>query len=481
MLGSMESVWAEKRSSKKLIDKGSFTTVELLASTIKEVMSCAVKPINDTEVTFVLHHSMYVLFRVEIPLETDKTAYHVFLKEQFIAKYPQNLDEFNLEMFVKEFENKKYGFVYAFPKKELTTIAHALDLLDLKLVAIVPEHLAYYTLFERALRLDKHEHILYAQYENETLEGYYFDTFGPLAEVPPWTLEDVKWVDLEATLNRKTNEYATKVAKLNRLVISGKDSDKIRQDTFTKNVGVWTNPLKRIIPNFYQEYITLIQGKVETDTIFPVLSYSDVFGCFICIQDSKTFPYSKSGSRQKTAVFQQPITHLSNDIPMTTTKETRGFRFPKEIVLFIVIFLVTFGIFYFVANGKGEGGKSFLAFGSPTETPTPSPTVEPPSPTPTVEVKRDIVKVKVLNGTGVAGQANGMKTLLQEKGYVGVLTGNASKYDYTQTEVQIKKEQSFLEATILSDIKDIASSPKISELDSTDSSDVVIIIGKDVK
>lgn len=479
ILGSGGSVWMEKSFDKKLIDKGSFASSTVLTSAIKEALSTNGKEVRDKEITVTLHHSTYVLFRTEIPLETDKTAYHVFLKDKFTEENAHiKLDDYILEMFVREFDNKKFGFVYAFSREELGKVSEALELLDLKLTYIVPEHVAYYTVFEKTLRLDKHEHIMFVLYEDKKLEGYYYDTFGPLPEPKPWSERDVTTSSIELTLNQKANEYSVKVAKLNRLVITGTDSEKIRQDTFTKNVGVWTNPMKRIVPNFYQEYVTLIQGKTESLTPFPALTYSDVFGTFICSHDNKAFAYGKNGSRSSSTPPVPTITH-STPSSMNTQEETKRFRFPKEILLFVVIFLVTFGLFYFIANSRGGEGFSF--FGGPTPTPTAEPTAPPPSPTPTIEVKREEVKVQVLNGTGIPGQAGSTKTLLTDKGYKNVITGNASKYDYTQSEVQIKKGKEYLQNTVLADIKTLIDSPKVTELSETDVEDVVIIIGKDIK
>ncbi len=480
LLGAVESYWSEKSASKKLISNGVYASVEQLTSSLKDTLSVNGRPFRDTEVVLILDHTVYTLYRTEIPLATDKTAYHVYLKDAFSKAHSTvDVNEYSLEMFVREFENKKIGFVYALPKAQLTTVALALELLEYKLSYVVPEHLAYYMTFERTVRLDKQEHILYVTYEGSDVSGFAFDSYGPVTTLEPWSKQSVPHDELEAYLKQKASDYATKIAKLHRIVITGSDTEKLRQDTFTKHVGVWTNPMKRIVPHFYQDYLSEIQGKAESGVVFPVLSYSETFGGFIALKDAKAFPYAKIGSRTQSITYEQPITH-SSKTSMATTEQKRSFRFPKEILLFLAIFLVTFGVFYVIASSRG-GGVTLPFASAPTATPTPLPTEPPPTPTPTVEVKKDEVKVKVLNGTGVAGQASGVKTLLEGKGYVGVSTGNADRYDYEMSEVQFATGKDYLKDTVLADVKDLLPNPKITAQAEGETADVVIIIGKDAQ
>jgi len=70
--------------------------------------------------------------------------------------------------------------------------------------------------------------------------------------------------------------------------------------------------------------------------------------------------------------------------------------------------------------------------------PTPTPTVAPmPTATPTPVVDKTTLNIQVLNGSGIAGEANKMKALLEEKGYTVEGTGNAKSYEYEQTEIQV--------------------------------------------
>jgi len=111
---------------------------------------------------------------------------------------------------------------------------------------------------------------------------------------------------------------------------------------------------------------------------------------------------------------------------------------------------------------------------SPTTTPAATST---PSPTPSIE--RSDLTVQVLNGSGVSGAAGVAKDYLEGLGYEDVETGNASLYDYEETEVSIKEDvEEYLDMIIedLSDEYEVATDSGV--LDEDGDFDVEIIIGK---
>lgn len=93
----------------------------------------------------------------------------------------------------------------------------------------------------------------------------------------------------------------------------------------------------------------------------------------------------------------------------------------------------------------------------PEATTVPIPTVEPvvtasPKPEAKTEVKRETIKVQVLNGSGTAGLAGKAKTYLEGLGYVGVVAGNAPTSDYEETVISVKDTKKELLDTIKSDL-----------------------------
>ena len=110
-----------------------------------------------------------------------------------------------------------------------------------------------------------------------------------------------------------------------------------------------------------------------------------------------------------------------------------------------------------------------------------TPTETPPSPTPTPNFKKEEVKIKILNGSGVKGKATEIKEILRKKGYVEILTDNADNFDYTVTEIQVKNDKKQLGEMMKNDLKDYITSPKITVLDDKEASDLVLIFAADFK
>ncbi|MFH0749412.1 MAG: LytR C-terminal domain-containing protein [Candidatus Gottesmanbacteria bacterium] len=148
----------------------------------------------------------------------------------------------------------------------------------------------------------------------------------------------------------------------------------------------------------------------------------------------------------------------------------------KGVILWALGVFAIVALIGFIIISASRGGIKMPEIGAkPTPTVTPAPTAVP---TPIVD--RKSLKVQVLNGSGIAGVAGTMKTLLEEKGYTVSGTGNAKTYDYANTEIQVTAEkESFL--SILQ--ADLAGSYTIGStaagLKSSSLYDAVVIIGKE--
>lgn len=120
---------------------------------------------------------------------------------------------------------------------------------------------------------------------------------------------------------------------------------------------------------------------------------------------------------------------------------------------------------------------------NPLPTATPMVTQQPqatttPAPADTT-LKREDLKVQVLNGSGVSGAAGKAKAALEKLGYKDVQTGNAPTSDVAETEISIlKAKESYLDMLK----KDLEGSYTVSAttktLPTSSKFDVVITLGK---
>lgn len=143
------------------------------------------------------------------------------------------------------------------------------------------------------------------------------------------------------------------------------------------------------------------------------------------------------------------------------------------VVVLALAFLVGGGLIVYL-----RGPINFsMVLAKPTPTPTPSPT---PTPTPVATVSRADIRIKILNGGGVAGAASKMKTLLEDKGYTVVGTGNADVFTYDKTEISVKVGQEAVLTLLEADLKDAYSVGQASgDLAAETAYDVQIIVGKE--
>lgn len=465
LLGQYEvSVFAKVYQS-NLLEQGKIINVDFVASAAKEALqSLSTKEVKEKNILLILPQESCLFLRIEVPADIAPSAVESFIKDKARSNLPLNLDEYSYDFFIEEGTTQKYIHFFVIENDILTKYQEALQLIELKLAVVVPETATYFTLFQKTLRKDKRENILYVSYDKNQLVGFLYDSFGQ-ASAEKWiaTLSEEKKV--EAVLKEKAAKSEQKGIKLNRLILAGAESENVRQDTFTKEIGVWTNPLKRIIPEFYQEYLKLLVSSAKKP--FSFLSYEACVGGFIFHEQHKNFSLLKNGQGAKTK-------SLANLPKLSLPK--------KEALIFLASFIASFIFFILVSQLKLN-----LKFGLAKAKPKPSGKIisAKPSPTivatPTPGFKKAKLKIKVLNGSGTIGKASEVKDLLKKRGYEQILTGNADNFEYEKSDLQIKKSKSASSAMIKIDLKDNITSFKESTLNENEAADIVIIVGKDFK
>lgn len=460
ILGQQETLYCQKIYSSDLIDKGKVTNIDLLASAIKEVISSSNKPVNENQVCLILPQEFFSFFRTTVPSDIAASALNSFISDKARSILPVDNTDLASDFFIQESENEKIVTYFGINQETLLSLKQAMTLIDFKINSIIPDTMAYFKLFEKTLRKEKKETILYAELGPDILSGYLFDSCGLIDDkkISIKYSEEDKIADV---LKAKIDEITNDKKKINRIIISGEKSDNIRQDTFTKSVGVWTNPLKRIVPTFYEEYLKMIIPK--DGKAFPILTYDVCFGAFILSEENKSFSLLKNS-----------VNSNKNKISLPKIKMPK-----KEVLLFASSFVVSFLLFILISKFKINF--KLPDFMAKKNVVTITPTVVPPTPTPTPNFKKEEVKIKILNGSGVKGKATEIKEILKNKGYTEIVTDNAENFYYKITEIQVKKDKAQLADMVKNDLKDYLTSPKVTTLDDKEAADLVLIFAADFK
>jgi len=147
-------------------------------------------------------------------------------------------------------------------------------------------------------------------------------------------------------------------------------------------------------------------------------------------------------------------------------------------IIFPVILLVgalAGGVFiYREGVKKTEKTEEQLAVVSPSPIPT-----ETPEALPVAELKREDLKLQVLNGAGVAGTAAKAREFLEGLGYKEVAIGNADSFDYEETEVSIKEDKKDYLEMLTDDLsEEYTLSAQTPYVDKENEFDAIVVIGK---
>ncbi len=427
-------------------------SIDYLASAIKEALMFAKVPQNDVDITLILPPENFSYTRFTIPSDITSTATESFIESKVKTQLGEDVNNLKYAYQIYQNDTKKIVNLYGLTGDDFEVYKKTFSLLDLKLKDIIPASISYFQLFDKTLRKTKEETIFYLSADKDKVAGYLFDSFGLLEN----TRFEKEYENL--TLQESVKEIINQVpSNINRIMLGGMKSKNVRQDTFTKEVGVWTNMLFRIITGFYEEELKMVVATDEKP--FPFLDYAECFGAFIFSQKNESFFKGLKESRTKRIRIRKV------HIPW------------KSLGIFILSFVISFSLLYLFSKRKVSIPN---IMNKPTLTPTAIPTN---TPTPTPAIKKSQIKIKILNGSGKTGLAGDLKDKLIDAGYKDIVTGNAKSFDYKNTVIQFKskKDEDLMKSLIEGDLKSYTSSYK-TELTETDTSaDVIIIAGKDIE
>ena len=130
------------------------------------------------------------------------------------------------------------------------------------------------------------------------------------------------------------------------------------------------------------------------------------------------------------------------------------------------------GVFFYQ---KGVNSPGTSATPTPVASSVPATT---PSPTPAAKIDVSKFDVAIFNGSGIAGEAGKVKTLLTAADFNVVSTANAATYDYKET---IIKAKSTVDASVIQKVKDALSKNYVigdnQTLAASSTTDIQIVVG----
>lgn len=151
-------------------------------------------------------------------------------------------------------------------------------------------------------------------------------------------------------------------------------------------------------------------------------------------------------------------------------KKKTGRILPWKTIATVLILIIAVGFF---ATSSQKLAKN-ISFARPSPTPTPT---SLPKPTPTISLKS--YKIKVLNGSGVEGEAKKVVDQLKTAGFAEGETANADNFDYKETLIRTK--QTVPQTVNLQVAKALEKKYTVKtgeNLSASDSSDIQVIVGQ---
>jgi len=106
------------------------------------------------------------------------------------------------------------------------------------------------------------------------------------------------------------------------------------------------------------------------------------------------------------------------------------------------------------------------------------PKVEEKKEEPKPVLKRSSLKIEVLNGNGIPGTASDSTIFIKGKGYKVTSTGNATNFNYTKTEIRLKKSKEDYREILTKDLSNRYTIVSGTSLGESSPFDVQVIIGK---
>lgn len=211
-----------------------------------------------------------------------------------------------------------------------------------------------------------------------------------------------------------------------------------------------------------------IPSKTEENPVLEVINENEKISSEV-LTKNEDIQIEESQPKENVSVQEEP----KKEIPVKPIQETKQ----KSPVFWILIpgFLILGGIL----GGIVFYQKNATLTPKPSATPQASITVSAtPSPSASPSAKISEFDIAIYNGSGIAGEAGKVKTLLEDSGFSVVSTGNAATYDYTKTIIKAKAD---IDASVIKKLRDTLSENYVvgedQTLSSTSTTDIQVVVG----
>lgn len=170
----------------------------------------------------------------------------------------------------------------------------------------------------------------------------------------------------------------------------------------------------------------LRKNKVEVGGVFPLIAFTDKRLESVSSEDAKQI-LEKLPSLQKYNLL-KGVVRQSNDSESDTEATEKPNNKKQYLVLSITLLFFIIALVYALLNFNVIKNPFFSKKSlSQNKIPVPTVTNSTISPHPTnAVVNKGQLKIQILNGSGIEGQANKTKLLLQSNGYTQIETGNST-------------------------------------------------------
>lgn len=407
--------------------------------------------------TLILGQRFFVFNHIEIPSDIPETALKAYTEKKILELYPDLTNPTLYKYVIADYRGMKCANIFILSPEVYTQLSTLLSFYELTIQDVYPEALLLFHLFEHTLNKKKEEPILFVEHHAYMSEGLLFDASGLLNG----QVLEFESKNLTAELKKLNDKQPKKIA---RLILNGEIISKIRQDTFTKDVDIWTNPLNKILDNSIFAKTAL---KYE---LTDMLIYAREISLLKLVDEKNNMLF---GFTPKVADVRKPIIP-SVSLPTVSYESHREPNLLLTALKYSLFMILSFGLSFLILKTVLTGGLPKISLFKPTSTPVPTavPT-EVPSPTPSI--LREKVIIEIQNGVGTPGLANKARAIFEKKGYVVETVANADSYSYKKTVIIAPQKAIF--SLISADLKEYGVTNGTFE--KTTGTKTTVIVGQD--